>query len=53
MIVFITPHIVGGTDAVAIARAPVPLTSSVAVREQSDAISRREEIDNVLERWEN
>lgn len=53
LIVFITPHIIGGTDAVAIARAPVPSSSRIAVREQSDAISRREEIDNVLERWEN
>ncbi len=53
LIVFITPHIIGGIDAVAIARAPIPSASSIAVREQSGAISRREEIDNVLGRWEN
>ncbi|HQP92256.1 MAG TPA: type II and III secretion system protein, partial [Candidatus Omnitrophota bacterium] len=53
LIVFITPHIVGGKDAAAMAQGVLPVSRpSIAGREQSDVISRREEIDSTLQKWE-
>ncbi|HAJ56864.1 MAG TPA: hypothetical protein DCL35_03730 [Candidatus Omnitrophica bacterium] len=53
LIVFITPHIIGGNDAVALARADIPSMPLAPFREQSSLIARKEQIDNMLERWEN
>ncbi len=53
LIVFITPHIIGQEDAVALARSSGPLSMKIPSREQSSGVLRQEEVDNMLERWEN
>jgi type IV pilus assembly protein PilQ len=53
LIVFITPRIIGNADAIALARTDPASLPLVPLREQADGITRKEEIDNMLERWEN
>lgn len=53
LIVFITPHIIGGRDAATLARVESLSLPASPVREQSNAFVRKEEVDNMLERWEN
>lgn len=53
LIVFITPRIVGNADAIALAKTDPAFLPLVPLREQADGITRKEEIDNMLERWEN
>lgn len=53
LIVFITPHILDYKDAVTLAKGGTigqPVSSS---REQETPVARREEVDNMLERWDN
>lgn len=58
LIVFITPHILGGQEAMALAKGDPMILPTVSpgimpYREQTSAVLRKEEIDNTLERWEN
>ena len=53
LIVFITPHIVGFDNVVALAKSDASLPSNMPHREQTSAVLRKEEVDNTLERWEN
>ncbi len=51
LIVFITPHIIGNDDAAAVVKAGVPSPRISDSREQTDVISRREKVDDMLQRW--
>ncbi|MBI5872795.1 MAG: hypothetical protein HZB36_01455 [Candidatus Omnitrophica bacterium] len=53
LIVFITPHIVGGNDAIALAKAELPSMPLAPFREQVSGIARKQEVDSMLQRWEN
>lgn len=53
LIVFITPRIIGNSEAVALARSEGIVPIKMPVREQGTALVRKEEIDNMLKRWEN
>jgi type II secretory pathway component GspD/PulD (secretin) len=53
LIVFITPHIVGQDNVVALAKGEPIGMARMPLREQSSAVTRKEEVDNMLERWEN
>jgi type II secretory pathway component GspD/PulD (secretin) len=53
LIVFITPHIIGYQEAVNLAKSDTVIPPLSVSREQSVAVSRKEEVDNLLERWEN
>lgn len=53
LIVFITPRIIGNNEAVALARSEGALPVDMPAREQGAALVRKEEIDNMLKRWEN
>lgn len=53
LLVFITPHIVDYQEAVNLAKGEAVFSRMPAHREQSATVARKEEIDNMLERWEN
>ncbi|MFA5039531.1 MAG: hypothetical protein WC732_07625 [Candidatus Omnitrophota bacterium] len=55
LIVFITPHVLDYKDAVTLAKGGqiAPTLSFRSHREQATPVARREEVDNMLERWEN
>lgn len=53
LIVFITPHIVGYQEAVALAKGEDVFAGTTGSREQSSPVSKKQEVDNMLERWEN
>lgn len=58
LIVFITPHILGGQEVMALAKGDPMISPTVSpgimpYREQTSAVLRKEEVDNTLERWEN
>lgn len=56
LLVFITPHIVVGSGSEFAKEGPetnIKTTSGFSQREQSLAVLRKEEVDNMLQRWEN
>ena len=53
LIVFITPHIVGQDNVIALAKGEPIGLARTPMREQSSAVGRKEQVDNMLERWEN
>ena len=56
LLVFITPHIIGNDKADyagAVPKKSMMHTEGFAPREQSLAVLRKEQIDNMMERWEN
>ncbi len=55
LLVFITPHIIGSKNAVALAQDKMILPGDLfcPFREQVPAVSRKRKVDSYLERWEN
>jgi type IV pilus assembly protein PilQ len=56
LIVFLTPRIVGYENSATLAKGNAAFpeaTGTVAYREQATPVARKEEVDNMLERWEN
>ncbi|MFH0801949.1 MAG: secretin N-terminal domain-containing protein [bacterium] len=52
LIVFITPRIIAHEEDMARARVETPTPAVASFREQSTRVVRQEEVDNMLERWE-
>jgi len=53
LIVFITPRIIGFDNASSFAKNDVTSSGLMPYREQSSPVSRKEAVDNMLERWDN
>jgi type IV pilus assembly protein PilQ len=53
LIVFITPHIVRGAESIFLAKTDKGPGVKAPVREQESRVVKKEEVDNMLERWEN
>jgi len=53
LIVFITPRIIGFDNASTFAKNDITSSGLMPYREQSSAVSRKEAVDNMLERWDN
>ncbi len=53
LIVFITPRIIGFDNVSTFAKNDITSSGLMPYREQSSAVSRKEAVDNMLERWDN
>jgi type II secretory pathway component GspD/PulD (secretin) len=53
LIVFITPRIIGFDNASTFVKNDITSSGLMPYREQSSAVSRKEAVDNMLERWDN
>ncbi len=53
LIVFITPRIIGFDNASTFAKNDITSSGLMPYREQSYAVSRKEAVDNMMERWDN
>ena len=53
LIIFITPRIIGYDNASTFAKNDITSSGLMPYREQSSPVSRKEAVDNMLERWDN